>query len=176
MLLLYWTTYLSPLWKEMRRFSWKIRECCMLLFKGHKALPLIKGEVWWSCQVRYICFFILTVESEHKYVFEYGISVKSERDANYTALDMIKKININLRSVRFDRYYLAQNILEDFNENKIIFIIPNKNSRIRGRRKWRYIIWYFTDDPPNYLREHFKNNASELWLTSDNRTAGNLIY
>jgi len=75
------------------------------------------------------------VGSEHKYVFEYGISVKSERDANYTALDMIKKININLRSVMCDRYYLAQSILEDFNENKIIFIIPNKNSRIRGRRK-----------------------------------------
>jgi len=48
---------------------------------------------------------------------------------------MIKKININLRSVRFDRYYLARSILEDFNENTIIFIIPNKNSRIRGRRK-----------------------------------------
>jgi len=47
------------------------------------------------------------VGSEHKYVFDYRISVKSESDANYKALDVIKKININLRSVRFDRYYLA---------------------------------------------------------------------
>ena len=63
---------------------------------------------------------------------------------------MIKKINIDLKSVRLDRYYSGQSILEDFSENTMIFIIPKKNSRIRGRSKWREIIRRFMDDPMNY--------------------------
>ena len=67
-------------------------------------------------------------------------------------------------------------ILDDFNENTMIFLIPKSNSRIRGIRNWREIIRRFMDDPMSYLREYFKRNASESEFFSDKMTTGGLIY
>ena len=106
----------------------------------------------------------------------YAVSVKSERDAYHKALEMIGKMRIDLKSIRLDKYYSGQSILNDFNENTMIFLIPKSNSRIRGRRNWREIIRRFMDDPMNYLREYFKRNASESGFSSDKRTTGGLIY
>jgi len=89
---------------------------------------------------------------------------------------MIRKMNIDLKTVRLDKYHSGENILEDFIENTIIFIIPKKNSRIRKRSKWRDFIMRFMDDPMNYLREYFKRNALESGFSSDKRTTGGLIY
>jgi transposase len=84
-----------------------------------------------------------------------------ERYTYHKSLDIIKTMNIELKSVRLDRYYSGQSILKDFSENTRIFIIPKRNSKIRGRRGWRKIISRFIDDPMNYLREYFRRNASE---------------
>ncbi|MEM3192458.1 MAG: hypothetical protein QW292_10310 [Candidatus Parvarchaeota archaeon] len=61
---------------------------------------------------------------------------------------------MDLKSVRLDKYYSGQSILEDFNENTRIFIIPKSNSRISGKKVWRDIIRKFINDPMNYLREY----------------------
>ena len=106
----------------------------------------------------------------------YAVSVKSERDAYHKALEMIGKMRIDLKSIRLDKYYSGQSILNDFNENTMIFLIPKSNSRIRGRRNWREIIRRFMDDPMNYLREYFRRNASESGFSSDKRATGGLIY
>ena len=106
----------------------------------------------------------------------YAVSVRSEKDAYHKALEMIGKMRIDLKSIRLDKYYSGQSILNDFNENTLIFLIPKSNSRIRGRRNWREIIRRFMDDPMNYLREYFKRNASESGFSSDKRTTGGLIY
>ena len=106
----------------------------------------------------------------------YAVSIRSERDAYHKALEMIGKMRIDLKSIRLDKYYSGQSILNDFNENTMIFLIPKSNSRIRGRRNWREIIRRFMDDPMNYLREYFKRNASESGFSSDKRATGGLIY
>ena len=106
----------------------------------------------------------------------YAVSVRSEKDAYHKALEMIGKMRIDLKSIRLDKYYSGQSILNDFNENTMIFLIPKSNSRIRGRRNWREIIRRFMDDPMNYLREYFKRNASESGFSSDKRATGGLIY
>ncbi len=106
----------------------------------------------------------------------YAISLKSEKDAYKRTLEMITRLRINIESVRLDKYYSGHSILDDFSENTMIFLIPKKNSRIRGRRNWREIIRRFMDDPMNYLREYFKRNASESGFSSDKRTTGGLIY
>ena len=97
-------------------------------------------------------------------------------DAYRKALKMIGKMRINLKSVRLDKYYSGKSILEDFNENTMIFLIPKSNSRIRGRRNWREIIRRFMDDPMDYLMEYFRRNASESGFSSDKRTTGGLIH
>ncbi len=81
-----------------------------------------------------------------------------------------------LRASDWDKYYSGQSILEDFNDNTRIFLIPKINSRIRGKKGWREMIRQFIEDPMNYLRECFKRNASESGFSSDKRTTGGLIY
>ena len=47
------------------------------------------------------------------------------------AIKIIAGLRIDLESIRLDRYYSGQSILDDFSENTRILIIPKKNSRIR---------------------------------------------
>jgi len=141
--------------------------------KRYLSLRVENGEIVKG--VRFVYSFALMDLTTRSHV-GYPVSVKSERDTYYRALDMIRKMNIDLKSVRLDKYHSGENILEDFIENTIIFIIPKKNSRIRGRSKWRDIIMRFIDDNMNYLREYFKRNALESGFSSDKRTTGNLVY
>lgn len=106
----------------------------------------------------------------------YAVSVKSEMDAFHKALEMIGSMRLDLKSIRLDKYYSGQSILDDFNENTRIFLIPKKNSRIRGGKGWREMIRRFMDDPMNYLREYFKRNASESGFSTDKRTTGGSIF
>lgn len=54
---------------------------------------------------------------------KYGLSMKSENDAYYRALEMLERSGIELNSVRADKYYLGQNVSDYFDENTSIFII-----------------------------------------------------
>ena len=97
----------------------------------------------------------------------YAVSIKSERDAYHKALERIGKMRIDLKSVRLDKYYSGQSILEDFSEITRIFILPKKNSLIRGRNRWKNTIKKSIEDPMNYLMEYFRRNASESDFSSD---------
>ena len=105
----------------------------------------------------------------------YAVSIKSEKDAYHKALDMISDMKIDLRSVRLDKYYSRQSILDDFSENTRIFILPKSNSRIRGKKGWREIIRRFMEDPMTYLKEYFRRNASESGFSSDKRFLGGIM-
>ena len=141
--------------------------------KHYRSLRERKGET--VKEGKFVYSFALMDLSTRMYV-GYAVSVRSEMDAYRKALEMIGKMRIDLKSVRLDKYYSGQSILNDFNENTMIFLIPKRNSRIRGRRNWREIIRRFMDDPMSYLREYFRRNASESGFSSDKRTTGCLIY
>ena len=141
--------------------------------KHYRSLRERNGET--VKEGKFVYSFALMDLATRMYV-GYAVSVRSEMDAYRKALEMIGKMRIDLKSIRLDKYYSGQSILEDFNENTMIFLIPKSNSRIRGRRNWREIIRRFMDDPMNYLREYFKRNASESGFSSDKRTTGGLIY
>ena len=106
----------------------------------------------------------------------YAVSLRSEKDAYMKAIKMISKLRIDLASIRLDRYYSGQSILDDFSENTRIFIIPKKNSRIRGSRAWRDMILRFMNEPVAYLREYFKRSNSEAGFSSDKRSTGQMIF
>jgi transposase len=141
--------------------------------KHYRSLRERNGET--VKEGKFVYSFALMDLATRMYV-GYAVSVRSEMDAYRKALEMIGKMRIDLKSIRLDKYYSGQSILEDFNENTMIFLIPKSNSRIRGRRNWREIIRRFMDDPMNYLREYFRRNASESGFSSDKRTTGGLIY
>ena len=48
----------------------------------------------------------------------YAVSLRSENDAYRKAIEMIGKMRIDLKSIRLDRYYSGQSILDDFSENQ----------------------------------------------------------
>ena len=141
--------------------------------KHYRSLRERNGET--VKEGKFVYSFALMDLATRMYV-GYAVSVRSEMDAYRKALEMIGKMRIDLKSIRLDKYYSGQSILEDFNENTMIFLIPKSNSRIRGRRNWREIIRRFMDDPMKYLREYFRRNASESGFSSDKRTTGGLIY
>ena len=106
----------------------------------------------------------------------YAVSMKSEKDAYMKAIEMIAGLRMDLESIRLDRYYSGQSILDDFSENTRIFIIPKKNSRIRGPKRWREILRRFMNDPIADLREYFRRSNSESAFSADKRTTGHMIF
>ena len=124
---------------------------------------------------QFVYSFALMDLSTRMYI-GYAVSMKSEKDAYRKALEMISKLRIDLASIRLDRYYSGQSILDDFSENTRIFIIPKKNSRITGPRAWRDMILRFMNDPIAYLREYFKRSNSEAGFSSDKRSTGHMIF
>ena len=119
---------------------------------------------------------MITRGSEYKDVHWLCLSPRPEKDAYMKAIEMISKLRIDLASIRLDRYYSGQSILDDFSENTRIFIIPKKNSRIRGPGAWRDMILRFMNDPIAYLREYFKRSNSEAGFSSDKRSTGQMIF
>ena len=124
---------------------------------------------------QFVYSFALMDLSTRMYI-GYAVSLRSEKDAYRKAIEMISKLRIDLASIRLDRYYSGQSILDDFSENTRIFIIPKKNSRIRGSRAWRDMILRFMNDPVAYLREYFKRSNSEAGFSSDKRSTGQMIF
>ncbi len=82
----------------------------------------------------------------------YAVSLKSKMDVYRKAHEIIGKTYINFNGVSLDKYYSGQSILDDFNENTMIFLTPKKNSLIRGRRNWSLTIRRFIGDQMNYLK------------------------
>ncbi len=141
--------------------------------KHYRSLRQAKGESVKKGQ--FVYSFALMDLNTRMYV-GYAISMKSEREAYDRALIMIEGMGIAVNSVRLDKYYSGQSILDDFSENTRIFIIPKKNSRIRGKMGWRGIIHRFMSDPMEYLRDYFKRNNSEAGFSVDKRVTGHMIF
>lgn len=87
--------------------------------------------------------------------------MKSEKDAYMRSLKMIASLRIYIESVRLDKYYSGQIILDVFLENTKIFIVAKKNSRIKGSKRWRNIIRRFMNDPLRKIKKTSKEATSK---------------
>ena len=85
----------------------------------------------------------------------YAVSMKSKKDGYIKAQGTIAKYRTDPESIRLDRYYFEQRILDDFSENTRTFIIMKKNSRVRVSMRRRKIIRSFMNDPIACLKEYF---------------------
>jgi transposase len=104
-----------------------------------------------------------------------GISLKSEKEAYEEAVKMARSI-VDIKSVRLDRYFSTRTIIKDFNHDTKIYIIPKKNSTIRGSPEWKRIISKFLGDTISYLAEYFRRNNSEAGFSVDKRMCGWKIW
>ena len=148
-----------------------------LLLHSDKALQINEVEAWKSVNKGQFVYSFALMDLSTRMYLGYLVSMKSEKDAYMKALEKIASLKIDLENVRLDRYYSWRIIPVDFSENtKILFIIPKKNSRIRGSKRWRVIIRSLMGDPIAYLREYFKRNNSESRFSADRRSTKHPIF
>ena len=104
----------------------------------------------------------------------YGTSMRSEKEAFNRAMKMLEGIDVDINSTRLDRYYSYPGISELF-DNSRVYIIPKKNVRVGGSRKWKRELFHFVSDPLGHLKEYFKRNNSESGFSADKRRFGWIV-
>lgn len=104
-----------------------------------------------------------------------GTSFKSEKEAFDSALAMAKDLDIDIESIRLDRYYSAQAYVETI-EHALgtvkFYIIPKINATIKGSWEWKRMLYRFVQDTEAYLKEYFQRNKSESGFAQDKKRCG----
>ena len=63
----------------------------------------------------------------------YGSGMKSDKDDR--AMGLVHDIDID--SVRLDRYYSESNYVSGFASDTAVYIIPKKDATLNGSQKWK---------------------------------------
>jgi transposase len=101
----------------------------------------------------------------------YGTSLKSEKQAYDAAMRMLAKRDVNLNSVRLDKYYSASAFVSQFGLARV-FVIPKSNATIRGSMKWKHTLADFIHNTDEYLHEYYKRQNIESSHSADKRWLG----
>ncbi|MFZ2412002.1 MAG: ISNCY family transposase [Candidatus Methanoperedens sp.] len=111
------------------------------------------------------------MDLESKMYVASGMSLKSEKEAFDRAMDMLKHIDVEIRSVRLDKYYSFPSYVDRFGKAKV-YVIPRKNATLRGSWKWKDTMKEFVKDTLPYLGQYFLRNNSESGFSADKRRFG----
>jgi transposase len=117
-------------------------------------------------------FFFAIMDIKTRMYIGYGTSFKSEQEAFFSSIIMIKETGIAIVSLRLDRYYSTQFYVDFINQHlgKVrLYFIPKRNATVRGPWEWKRMLYYFTTDPISYLEEYFKRNQSESGIAEDKK-------
>ena len=74
-----------------------------------------------------------------------GASMKSERQAYDRAIKMLGGINIEMDSIRLDRYYSFPSYMDSLGTTKV-YIMSKKNSTLNGSKKWKDTMKEFVEN------------------------------
>ena len=111
------------------------------------------------------------MDLETKMYVCYGSSLKSEKEAYDRAMQMLRFVDVKIKSIRLDRYYSCAVYVNQFNDSKV-YIIPKKNVTLEQGAKWTETLGNFLCDTVKYLEEYFKRNNSESGWASDKKMFG----
>lgn len=114
-------------------------------------------------------FKLLDLKS--KMYVAFGMSLKSEKEAFDRAMEMIKKIDVKIDSIRLDKYYSFSSYVDKFGKAKV-YVIPRKNATVRGSWKWKDTMEDFVNNTFSYLGQYFRRNNSESGFSADKRMFG----
>lgn len=101
----------------------------------------------------------------------FGTSLISEAKAFHKAMDMLKELNIKVKSVRLDRYYSFPCYAKLFPGAKF-YVIPRKDSKPGKGTEWLNAMRSFVWDLMNHLEEYFKRENSECHFGVDKKMFG----
>ncbi len=81
--------------------------------------------------------------------------MKSEKDAFEKAIQLLKTADVELKSVRLDKYYSESAYMDYFDKETKVYVLP-KNSTLNGSQKWKDTMKEFVENTMNYLRVYYK--------------------
>lgn len=99
-----------------------------------------------------------------------GSSMRSEREAFDGSMAMLKAMDIELDSMRLDRYYSSSSYVDRFGCR--VFIIPKRNLTLNGSAKWKSTMKDFVQDTVHYLEHYNSRSLSESAFTADKKMLG----
>ena len=102
----------------------------------------------------------------------YGVGMRSEMEAFNSAKSMMERLGIDVDSVRLDRYYTFRSITGRFGRQTTFYILPKKNTAIKGTEKWHGIWRSLMEDSMVFLKEYYKRENSESGFASDKKSNG----
>jgi transposase len=120
-------------------------------------------------------FFFSIMDIKTRMYVCYGTSFKSEQEAFFCAVAMLKETKITIISLRLDRYYSAQFYVDFINQHlgKVkLYFIPKANATVKGPWEWKRMLYNFVMDPIAYLEEYFQRNQSESAIAEDKKRIG----
>jgi len=134
-----------------------------------------KAKVADDKKKKFVYKFVIMDLKSKMYVC-YGSSLKSEKDAYFKAIKMLgqNENNIEIRSMRLDRYYSNPTDVNSYRGCKFYFI-PKKNVTMSNGLYWNERLTEFVEDTFGYLREYFKRNNSESAFATDKKFLGGKI-
>jgi transposase len=101
----------------------------------------------------------------------FGTSLVSEAKAFHKAMDILKELDIKIRSVRLDRYYSFPCYAKLFPGAKF-YVIPRKDAKPGGGTEWLNAMRSFVWDIMNHLEEYFQRENSEGNFGGDKKMFG----
>lgn len=119
---------------------------------------------------KYLYVFRLIDIETNMYV-AYGFSRVSEMNAFKKAM---KATGTKIDSLSLDKYYSSRKVVEMFDRDVSLFLIPKKNIANIGF-VWARIFRRIMKDPVAYLSRYFMRNLNESAFSSDKRRFGSLI-
>ncbi len=102
----------------------------------------------------------------------YGTGMRSEMEAFNSARKMMEELNIEVESVRLDRYYTFPSIVDKFGSSTKFYILPKKNTKINGKEKWHDVWRSLMENSMAFLKEYYQRENSESGFATDKKSNG----
>lgn len=106
----------------------------------------------------------------------YGTGMRSEMEAFNDARKMVEELEIEVDSVRLDRYYTFQSIVDKFGRFTKFYILPKKNTLINGKKEWHDVWRSLMENSMVFLKEYYRRESSESGFASDKKSNGWQIW
>ena len=86
-------------------------------------------------------------------------------------MKLLSSIDVEMDSIRYDRYYASPSYMDKLDETKV-FVISKKNTTLNGSQKWKDTMKEFVLDTMNYLEKYHQRSNSESGFAADKKMPG----
>ena len=120
---------------------------------------------------RLFAYSFAIMDLQSRLYIAFSSSMNSEREAYDRTMKLLSSINVEMDSIRYDRYYASPSYMDKLDETKV-FVISKKNTTLNGSQKWKDTMKEFVLDTMNYLEKYHQRSNSESGFAADKKMPG----